>query len=330
MTYITCSLLSLFTGVLAIAYGFPVWRKWDPSNASEEQYRLEKKVYLIITVLSTGFLLRLIMVPLWFLALYSMIISIPGAMCLVGVHNSQPHISYISSSLKIILPALYFYWLVINRLDRKLAAPPFMKQKLFLLTPLGIFVLVEAFLDISFFFSIPPRQVSCCTSLFDIPREDIIQTVTAAGWIWVYLFYILAVIILGWIVYFLVYNKKNTPAKPVRWLRNKAMTLIQTILTASFLVVFILALHTRISPLFLHTPFHHCIFCLFQKMWDATISFILIYSGSIMFMSYMWVVSSSNYQEVEQALGYSAVKLLKWSGGMLSAGLVILSVHLCL
>ena len=113
------------------------------------QYRLEKRVYLVITVLALGFILRLFMVPLWFRSLHSMIISIPGAMCLVGVHNINPSLSYVASSLKLILPAFYGYWLILNQLDRKIATQPFMKQKLAALAPLGILIVIETILTFS-------------------------------------------------------------------------------------------------------------------------------------------------------------------------------------
>jgi len=131
ITYLVCSFLSLFVGLVAAVNGFQVWRRWDITSQEEEQYRLEKRVYLIITLLSLGLILRFLMVPLWFWTLHSMIISIPGAMCLVGVHNTNAPLSYIASGLKLVMLPLYGYWLFLNYLDRKVVKQPFMKQKTF-------------------------------------------------------------------------------------------------------------------------------------------------------------------------------------------------------
>ena len=327
-TYLVCSFLSLFIGIIAVIYGFPVWKKWDLNKEDEEQYRLEKKIYLIITVLSLGFLLRILMIPLWFLALHSMIISIPGAMCLVGVHNAAPSISYVASSLKLVLPAFYGYWLILNMLDRKVVTQPFIKQKLMLLTPLGIFILAETIFDVSFFFSTPPRQVSCCTSLFDVPRDDILQIAIESTWVWVVIFYILAIIILGNIIYFLIAHKKSTSSGRENRFGSKALMLVETPLAIFFFVVFVLALQTKISPLFLHLPFHHCIFCLCQEVMDALISFCMVFIGITLFTIYFWIVSSKNYADANPVLAPNMITLLKWSGFMLAGGVGIMSIHL--
>ena len=330
VTYLICSSLSLFAGLTAALTGFRIWKKWDINNEAEEQYRLEKKVYLVITVLSLGFFLRLLMIPLWFWTLYSMIISIPGAMCLVGVHNINAPLSYIASILKLVLPALYGYWLTLNLLDRQVATQPFMKQKLLFLTPLGILILAETILDISFFFSAPPRQVSCCTSLFDIPREGIPQIITQSTWIWVVIFYILAIFILGEIVCFLIAHKRSTSTGKGKWFGKKSVMFTETLVIILLFVVFALALHTKISPLFLGLPFHHCVFCLGQEVWDALLSFCMIFIGLALLLIYFWVVCSANYPDVNQALSEKTVKLLKWSGFMLAGGLIVLSVHVSL
>ena len=331
-TYLVCSLLSIFVGLIAGLKGFYIWKNWDINNPAEKQYALEKKVYLIITVVSLGFLLRLLMIPLWFLSLQSMIGSIPGAMCLVGVHNVDAPVSYIASSLKLVLPALYGYWLILNLLDRQAATQPFMNQKLAALAPMGILIVTEAILDICFFFSTPPRQVSCCTSLFDIPRDDILQVVTEATWLWTTIFYVLAIFILTETVYFLIAQKKTKKESEKTdrgwWFGSKSMMLFETVVIISLFIVFIIALQTKISPLFLHLPFHHCIFCLCQEVWDALLSFVMIFVGLVLLLIYFWIVSLSSYGDVNYILCKKMTTLLKWSGVMFAGGLIILSIHL--
>jgi len=330
ITYLICSLISLFIGTTAVLNGFSVLKKWNISNQTEEQYHLEKKVYLIITILSLGFLLRLTMIPLWFFTLHSMIISIPGAMCLVGVHNVNAPFSYLASGLKLVLPALYGYWLILNLLDRQVVTQPFMKQKLMFLAPLGILILLETILDASFFFSTPPRQVSCCTSLFDLPRENIPMVITQSTWIWLIIFYLMAIFILGEIIYFFIAQKKSALPNRGWWFGKKPVMFGETLIISLIFIVFVLALHTKISPLFLHLPFHHCLFCLGQELWDAPLFFSMIFIGLVLFLIYFWVVSSASYQDVNPSLSEKMVKLLKCSGCMLAGGLIIMSIHLFL
>ncbi|MBU1054021.1 MAG: hypothetical protein KKC46_09350 [Proteobacteria bacterium] len=330
ITYLVCSFTSIFIGLVAAFNGFYVWKKWDINSHADEQYLLEKRVYLLITILSIGFSIRLLMVPLWFYSLHSMIISIPGAMCLVGVHNVNAPLSYIASTLKLVLPALYGYWLILNFLDRQAESQPFMKQKLLFIAPLGILIILETIFDISFFFSNPPRQVSCCTSLFDIPRQNIPLIVSQPTWTWLILFYILMLFIILGIIYFFIAQNKSKNSGRNWWFGKKTVMLCETFLATSAFVVYILALHTKISPLFLKLPFHHCIFCLGQKVWDALLSFIMIFVGLSLFIIYFWVVCSKNYRHVNSTLSKKMVKLLKWSGYLIAGGLAILSIHLVL
>ncbi|MBL0732272.1 MAG: hypothetical protein JJW03_05395 [Desulfosarcina sp.] len=338
VTYLVCAAMSLFTGIIASVNGLYIWKRWNPDNQAEDQYVLEKRVYLVITVCSLGFILRLLMFPLWFRTLHSMIISIPGAMCLVGVHNINPPLAYAASGFKLVMPALYGYWLILNFMDRKIPEQPFMKHKLLLLTFLGCLATVETILDISFFFSAPPRQVSCCTSLFDVPRDDILQVVTESSMVWVFLFFALSVFIIGEMVFFLIAQRKSLRSKPGKWLpgkwfgnkrlNSKPAMVFQTLIIISLFGIFILSLQTTISPLFLGLPFHHCIFCLCQEVWDATLSLFMIFTGLSLFLIYFWITSSANYREVNQILNASMQKLLKWSLVMFAGGLIILAVHL--
>jgi len=328
ITYLVCSCLSLFIGLTALGHGFYVWRKWDMTSDAEQQYGLEKKVYLIITILSLGFILRFLMVPLWFWTLHSMIASISGAMCLVGVHNINTPVSYISSGLKLALPVFYGYWLTLNFLDRQVATQPFMKQKLIFLSPLGILVLVETVLDATFLISVPPRQVSCCTSLFDVPRDNIPQIVTGSTWIWVVVFYCLAAFIIGEMIWFLIAQKRSVSSKEGWWFGKKSVMILETLIIVFTIAVFVLSLHTKIAPLFLNLPFHHCIFCLGQEVWDALLSFTLIFSGLAMLLVYFWVVSSDSYSDVNTYLGEKMRTMLKWAGFLLTGGVIILSIHI--
>ncbi|MDO8785397.1 MAG: hypothetical protein Q7J12_04185 [Syntrophales bacterium] len=326
-TYLLCSFFSLLTGLIAAANGFHVWRRWDIASRTEEQYRLEKRVYLIITLLSLGFLLKLLMIPLWFWTLHSMIISIPGAMCLAGVHYINSPLSWIASGLKPAMLPLYGYWLLLNCLDRKIETQPFMKQKTIFLIPLGILILCETVIDISFLFSVPPHHVSCCTSLFDAPAKTVPPVIASSTWLWVTVFYALALFVIGETVFFLS-QKKRLSHRKERQLGRKSLLISQTLLIALLFVVLILALHTKISPLLLGLPFHHCIFCLCQNVWVALLSVSMIFTGLTLFLFYFWVVSLAGYGEVYETLDGKMAKLLKLSGILLVMGLIILSVHL--
>jgi len=112
------------------------------------------------------------------------------------------------------MPVFYVHRLILNLLDRRIETQPFMKQKLWLLAPLGMLIIIETIMDTSFLFSVPPRQVSYCTSLFDVPRNDLLQIVSESSWLWVVVFYTLALILLGGMAYFF--------SAQTRWSRKKS------------------------------------------------------------------------------------------------------------
>ncbi len=327
ITYLVCSFISFVIGFFAVVSGFLVWKKWDITSQAEEQYRLEKKVYLIITVLSLGFILKLLMIPLWFWTLYSMIPSVPGAMCLVGIHNIAVPVSYIASTLKFVTFFLCGYWLLMNHFDRKIIIQPFMKPKMIFLIPLGFLILCETILDISFLLSVPPRQISCCTSLFDVPEMPPDQMITSSTWVWVTTSNVLFLFIIGEVLWF-IFSKKAGPFMKGRLSGNKYFLILQTLFIAMVFIIFIQALQINISPVLLGIPLHHCIFCLCQKDWVALLSVSIIFMGLILFLFFSWFVSMAEYGKVYTVLEEKMVILLKFSGVFLGIGVIILFVHL--
>ena len=327
-TYVLFSILSLAVALGAVITAGRVRKSWWAGQSPESQYELEKKVYLIITLIGLGFMLRLLMVPLWFFTLQSMIPSVSGAMCLFGVHQMRSPVSWISTGLKILLPFFYGFWLVLNYLDRKLKRQPFMETKLRALFPLGLIMLVESGLDLRFLLTVPPRQVSCCTSFFDAPPDAIPQILTQTSWFWVGAWYLVTFLIIGesMALYFL---QKKGRLLGGRLLTGSAISIgIQSVVVIAALACFFLALHTKISPLFLHLPFHHCIFCLWQGVWDGPVFTALILVGLWSFLTYVGITSLKEYEGTRHETGNRMTRLLVFSAGSLVAGLAIVTLHL--
>ena len=327
VTYLLCSFLSLILGLLAAANGLWAARRWESAGATEEQYRLEKRVYLIMTLMICGLGLRLLMVPLWFATLQSLLGSIPGAMCLTGVHNCNTPYSYLASGLKLLLPPFYGFWLLLNALDRQLASQPFLRQKLLFLAPLGILLIGESLLDAYFFLSVPYRQVSCCSSLLDLPKASIAPTVTHA-WNGLALLYALLLFIGAEILYCFQIQKRSAAAAPPWWFGNKVVMLWESALIVATFSILIYLLDVTLSPLFLHRPEHHCIFCLGQEVWDVLGAVGMIFLGLLLLLIYFWSVSLARYRDLPPLLTDRMTRLLAWSGTMLAAGTIILSLHL--
>ncbi len=331
ITYLLLSFVSLVLSLGAVVTGVRTRKIWGAVRLGNDQDELEKNVYLIISLVGLGFLIRLILVPLWFFTLQSMIPSVPGAMCLFGVHQIGSPLAWIATGFKIFLPFAYGFWLVLNHLDRKIISQPFMKAKLIALFPLGLIMLTDALLDLNFLFTVPPRQVSCCTSFFDLPTDAIPQIFTHSSWVWVRTWYLLTLVIGGEAGLLVFLKKKGLTGRVATLLESRIFTtLVLFPIAVAGIIIFFLALHTKISPLFLHLPFHHCIFCLWQGVWDAPLFTVLILFGFWAYLTYLGITFLKKYEEIRQQIENSMISLLIWSGSCLLLGLIIVSIHLIL
>ncbi|KPJ53919.1 hypothetical protein AMJ39_02720 [candidate division TA06 bacterium DG_24] len=310
VTYLLISVLTLVVAIPAAVVAFVVARHWRPESGLEQQHQLERWVYLVITLVALGLSLRLGLVPLWFLTLWSLISYVPGAMCLAGMHMLYPPWSFVASALKFVVPLMYGYWLVLNALDRKIESQPFMRRKLFLQAPIALLVLVESSLDFRVLAAVEPRSVSCCTSLFDMPTTAVTKAISSSTpvWAWTFVVLALAVIALALVV-------RRMPAIPLR--------AALVVAAAATLPIYILALHTKLSPLLLHAPFHHCVFCVMQMSVDIPVASGLIISGC--WLSFVaGVLPSGVEQDVYRGL---LDKLLRLSVGTLAVGGIMLAVR---
>lgn len=255
--------ISLAVGVLAAASGLWALLHAGKTATHEGARRLEKYLYLSISAMMVGAVVRLVMVPLWFLTLESLVKVIPGTMCLAGVHDNVPVYSWLASSMKLVLPGLYLSWLFVVAADRQIAEQPFFKIRQILLIPLIVLLLGESLLDFRFLTALKPTPVSCCTVLFDLNTQNVPPVFTQTHWSFVALFPLTAGAQTGLLI---------------RQGRTRGHLGIIALAVGAFTFL-LLAMHTKLSPLLLETPFHHCVFCLLQTNTLVLAGFILLLAG---------------------------------------------------
>lgn len=241
---------SLAVSLLSAVVGLRTIFKWRSNQTPETRHQLENNLYLCRSAMFAGASVRVIMVPLWFFMLQSLIPLVPGAMCLAGIHQAVPVYSWLASGMKLILLLFYCTWIIIEILDRKIMEQPFLKFRHYLLILIIMAVLAEAFLDIKYLFALKPIKVTCCTALFDMDDTNIPRFLSESHWYFVIVF---CVALFAQTLLFLLAWKKKT-----------AYPFIITLALIMFIAL-PLGLHTRLSPLLLDAPFHHCIFCLLQN-----------------------------------------------------------------
>lgn len=151
--------------LIACLFMIPIFKNWDFSKTSSYQYSLEKRSYLINTIIYFSLLLKIFLIGYFIYTLDTLSKIIPGAMCATGVINFNDYGNLLLVN-KIILLFFCFNWLVVNYFDLKATKFPYFKIKNF--TFLGILFLAvfEIVLDVLFFTNLSTESLATCCSIF--------------------------------------------------------------------------------------------------------------------------------------------------------------------
>lgn len=128
----------------------------------DERYKYEIDYSLVSTVGWITLISRLFAAPLFFVAVISLIPSIPGAMCEFGVLQAGAPYSWLGFGIKFITIFAFGGWLFLDYINRKVKESHMIEplsQIFVILTPL---LFVDATLDLLFFGSLNPLVVPCC------------------------------------------------------------------------------------------------------------------------------------------------------------------------
>ena len=147
-----------------------IMRLWDFNSTSNLQYDLEKRNYLVNTILFFAVVCKIVLFVFFALSLNELADVVPGAMCSAGVIGSNKF-GGILLLLKLLLIFGFGLWLIINSLDLKATNFPYLKQKYIIFTILFIAVLIEFAAEILFFSNVPLKvPVFCCSVVFQAPK----------------------------------------------------------------------------------------------------------------------------------------------------------------
>jgi len=240
--------------LLATGFAIQLLKNWDIRSGSELQLRLERRTYLISTLLAWAFASELISLILFVYNAESMSGQFVGAMCATGVLNVNPW-GWPTLFLKI---AIFFsgtIWLSLNYLDNKGYDYPLARIKYLLLLIILPLVITEFFVQSRHFLEMNPDVItSCCGSLFSVDAKGVAAEVSSLPpQIAIILLYGsgLVVILMG-----------------TRYLFRKNGGLL---FAFSAVVAFIAAIISIISYISLYIyehPHHHCPFCILKSGHD--------------------------------------------------------------
>jgi len=143
-----------------------ILRFWDFNSFSIKQTKLEKQSYLLSTIATFIFTLKLTLLIYFVYMIDSLSIIIPGAMCGAGVISANGYGMNLLF-VKLITIFTFLLFLTLNNLDLKAKNYPLLKFKSWVLLLGILLIFLETFLDVAYLFNIDlSTPVSCCSALF--------------------------------------------------------------------------------------------------------------------------------------------------------------------
>jgi hypothetical protein len=171
---------AVVTGLILLAgvFGLQVLRHWDINSGSERQLRLERRTYLISTIVAFSFLAELVSLLLFVYNAEQMSSQFVGAMCATGVLNVNGW-GWPALYLKIAVFFAGAAWLTLNRIDNRAFDYPLIRVKYGLLLLILPLVAAETLVQTSFFLQMNPDIItSCCGSLFTPEGEGVASEIS--------------------------------------------------------------------------------------------------------------------------------------------------------
>lgn len=163
------------TGAVLLASGF-AWtmlRHWDINSGSELQIQMERRTYLISTLLSFALGAELLSLLLFVHTAESLASQFVGAMCATGVLNVNAF-GFPTLLLKMAVFFLGAVWLLLNRVDNQGYDYPLVRVKYGLLLVMAPLTVTELGVQTHYFLGLNPDVItSCCGSLFSADSQSV-------------------------------------------------------------------------------------------------------------------------------------------------------------
>ncbi len=297
--------------LLAAGFGVQVMRHWDIRSGSERQLRLERRTYLISTLVAFSFVAELVSLLLYVYNAEQMSGQFVGAMCATGVLNVDPW-GWPTLYLKM---AVFFSgaaWLTLNRVDNAAPDYPLVRMKYGLLLLILPLVLAEGVTQALFFLQMDPDVItSCCGSLFSPEGKGVaaelsgIEPGTAMG--------LLAA----------AGGATLATGAWYLWRRRGGVAF-----AVSALAAFLLALMAIVSCIALYVyehPHHHCPFCILKSGHDymGYWLYIPLFIATALALGVGAIAPFANRPSLRQVIPLQGRRLVRLSLGFLALFFII-------
>ncbi|MCP3870773.1 MAG: hypothetical protein GY703_22305 [Gammaproteobacteria bacterium] len=297
----------IVSGLLLLVAGFSLQllRYWDINSGSERQLKLERRTYLISTILAYCFVAELVSLLLFIYNAEQMSGRFVGAMCATGVLNINGW-GWPTLYLKISLFFAGAVWLIINRIDNQAHDYPLIRIKyaaLFFILPLAV---AEAVVQTTFFIEMEPDVItSCCGALFSPEGEGVAAEVSSiepsTSLVLLVSSALASLAIGGWVL-----------------LRRKGGLAFAATNAATFLIA-LLAIVSCIALYVYEHPHHHCPFCILKSGHDFVgyALYIPLFLGTALALSVGAISPFQKVESLKEIIPLESRNLIRWSMGLM-------------
>ncbi|MGQ9857442.1 MAG: hypothetical protein ACUVS3_01985 [Thermodesulfobacteriota bacterium] len=168
------SVLTSGAALASAGFGAHILAHWDLGSGSELQLRLERRTYLISTLLYFSMAVEILSLFLFVHQADRLQGRFVGAMCAAGTLNVNPF-GYPTLFLKLANALLCGLWIILNRTDQTSEDYPLMGPKYRVLRWMAGSLSLEAVLQGLYFLEMEPQLVtSCCGALFGSGAQGLV------------------------------------------------------------------------------------------------------------------------------------------------------------
>jgi len=239
--------------LFASVQGIRIMAGWDFKSSSEKQLNLERRTYLISSIIKYVLGFEILSAFLFMYTVDDIHHLFVGAMCATGSLNANP-VGWYALYSKIFVFFAASLWIVLNNLDQKAEDFPLIRQKYTALIFITVLIGSDLYFEMRYFLGLNPEVItSCCGSLFSETASGIAGELSALSFRPVMITFYSAVTVFT--------------AAALLCLNSRAAVLRYVVSVLSLLLFFvsIAAMVSFISLYIYELPSHHCPFDIFQK-----------------------------------------------------------------
>lgn len=249
---VLASALAALMLVASLPFAVAVLRHWNLSSGAESQVRLEKRTYLVATLVKIVLVAEAAALVLFVFNADRMAGLFTGAMCAVGTLKVDP-LGFPALYLKLAVFFLAAFWLVLNHVDNQGWDYPLIRVKYAALIALSPVLLAAGLVQLTYFLGLRADVItSCCSTLFSGNGITVTSNSVAA-------------LPHAWALSLLAGTVAAVLASGAAYLRWGRGGVIHAVLSLVLLGVGLAAIISTISVYVYEMPHHHCPFCILKR-----------------------------------------------------------------